>query len=183
MDKRVKKRKNGPCVRVYSEQPRPLPKDQLPLWRDVDLAVQDAQDNLNLSKADSVRKVASEIVEIYKRASITTIDSIKIVQKVNKMLQLRRNRVKNLAVDQRTGKTRDQGKWKQKRKNNQKNKVKLEEVMDSIFEVKKQVPGLEKEFYEDQLRERKFFIGPLDVSVTEDNEKKFEDEIELSAKK
>ena len=154
------KRTSGPCVRVYSEAPRPLPKNQLPLWRDVDLAIEDAKDNEHLSQKDAVVKVTNEIIEIYKKVNITTINELKIKQKVEKVLELRRNTIKNLSEKKSTGKVRDQGKWRQKKK---KNKVKLCDVQNELFEIKKAVPDIkqDQDFYLDQKTERKLFIAGL----------------------
>ena len=42
------KRKKGPHVQMYQEGPKPLPKNQLPLWRDVGLALGYATNNFSL---------------------------------------------------------------------------------------------------------------------------------------
>ena len=72
------KRKKGPHVQMYQEGPKPLPKNQLPLWRDVGLALGYATVMENKSKCEAVKDVSSEVIEIYQRASIETIDPRKI---------------------------------------------------------------------------------------------------------
>jgi hypothetical protein len=184
MGKRELKRKKGPCPRVYGEGPKPLAKNQLPLWRDIDLALEDAKDQENLSQADAIKIVSNEVIKIYKAASISTIDPKKIAQKVAKVAELRRNQIKNTAIDQRRSKVRDAGKnQKRKGKNNLRNKLKLSDVMDKLFEVKKEVPEIEKDFYRDQQEGRNMYIGPLDVSVTEQNMKEIEEQEEKFEKK
>ena len=103
-----RKGKRGNCVvtRIHSQAPRPLPRSQLPLVRDVDLALEDAVERLLVSKEEAVKTVSCDIEDIYRNASIPTIHPQKVRQKVASVLELRRNAVKNLAVDQRTGKVR-----------------------------------------------------------------------------
>ena len=61
-------RNNNAVVRIHNEAPRPLPRYQLPLYRDVDQALEDAENYLLLSRKDSVRKVVREVKDIYSRA-------------------------------------------------------------------------------------------------------------------
>ena len=90
------------------------------------------------------------MIVLYTRSSIPTINRIKFNQKVASVLELRRNHIKNVAEDSRTGKVRDQFKHRKRKKNGLTNKIKLCDVQDKIFEVKKTVPDLEMEFYKDQ---------------------------------
>ena len=156
--------------KVYSlSRPRPLPSQQLPLYRDVDLALEDAKVHKQMSPAEAVNKVTDEVINLYTRSSISTINPVKIKQKVASVLELRRNHIKNIAEDSRTGKVRDQFKHRKRKKNGLTNKIKLREVQDKIFEVKKDVPDLEMEFYKDQCGTRLLFIGPLDRKTTDEN--------------
>ena len=52
-----RKGKRGNCVvtRIHSQAPRPLPRSQLPLVRDVDLALEDAVERLLVSKEEAVK--------------------------------------------------------------------------------------------------------------------------------
>ena len=163
------KRVGGTVGKIYSETPRPLPSRQLPLYKDVDLALEDAKIHNEMNQDDAVKKVSKEVIDLYTRSSITTINPIKVNQKVASVLQLRRNHIKIIAEDSRTGKVRDQGKHRKRKKNSLTNKIKLCDVQDSIFEVKKTVPDLEKEFYSDQCGARLLFIGPLDTKITNKN--------------
>ena len=61
---------------------------------------------------------------------------------------------------------RDQGKHRKKSKNG-KYKKKLGDVLDTLFDVKTEVPDLERSFYDDQCSGRNMFIVPVDVEETE----------------
>ena len=176
-----RKGKRGNCVvtRIHSQAPRPLPRSQLPLVRDVDLALEDAVERLLVSKEEAVKTVSCDIEDIYRNASIPTIHPQKVRQKVVSVLELRRNAVKNLAVDQRTGKVRDQGVGAKKNRR----KPKMSEVAGNLFEVKSDVPELEQKFYNDQKGERKLYIGSLDKKVTENNIKVLSEEQKKKEKK
>ena len=72
--------KKGLCVHVYQEGSKPLTKNQLPLWKDVDSALEYAKEIESKSNTEAIKKVSSDISEIYQKASIVTIDPIKITQ-------------------------------------------------------------------------------------------------------
>ena len=93
---------------------------------------------------------------MYERASIPTINKKKIYQKVQKLVELKKSRVKEFQEDKRRGSATVVGKWRQKSKNG-KMKVRLQDVLCAYFPVahEKNVPPLEKEFLEDQKSDRK----------------------------
>ena len=125
----------------------------------MDLALEDAKLHIQMKPEEAVKKVSDEVIVLYTRSSIPTINRIKFNQKVASVLELRRNHIKNVAEDSRTGKVRDQFKHRKRKKNGLTNKIKLCDVQDKIFEVKKTVPDLEMEFYKDQCSDRLLFIG------------------------
>ena len=133
------------------------------------MALEDAKLHKQMKPEEAVKKVSDEVIVMYARFSIPTINPIKINQKVASVLELRRNHIKNVAEDSRTGKVRDQFKHRKRKKNGLTNKIKLCDVRDRIFEVKKTVPELEMEFYKDQCSDRLLFIEPLDKKVTNEN--------------
>ena len=71
-----------------------------------------------------------------------------------------------VGVNTATSKPRFQGKQKRKKKNG-KSKQKLSDVVDELFEVQREVPDLEREFYIDQQTTRKLFVGGVDEEATE----------------
>ena len=109
----------------------------------MDLALEDAKIHKKMKPEEAVKKVSDEVIVLYTRSSIPTINPIKINQKVASVLELRRNHIKNIAEDSRTGKVRDQFKQRKKKKNGLTNNIKLREVQDKMFEVNKTVPDLE----------------------------------------
>ena len=100
-----------------------------------------------------------------KKASIKTIHTKKILEKVRKLVEFQRLAVIDKLVDKRRGQPRNQHKRKIKHKNGAL-KVKLEDILDEVFLVKSEVPELEREFYEDQCKDRKMFIEGVDVKET-----------------
>ena len=78
---------------------------------------------------------------------------------------------------------RDQFKHRKRKKNGLTNKIKLRDVQDKIFEVKKTVPDLEMEFYKDQCSDRLLFIGPLDKKITNENKNNLTEQEATESKK
>ena len=99
----------------------------------MDLALGDAKFYKQMKPEEAVKKVSDEVIVMYTRSSIPTINPIKINQKVASVLELRRNHIKNVAEDSRTGKVRDQFKHRKRKKNGLTNKIKLCEIQDKIF--------------------------------------------------
>lgn len=127
------------------------------------------------------------MVKIYKQASIPTVAYTSIERKVRRLMSMKREKEVAEQEDKRTGKTRDQG-GKRKKKKNNKVKVKLQDVVEEIFEVKSEVPDLEKTFYEDQCGDRKVYIGNVDEEETmrlvkEASKKKKKEELAMKEKK
>ena len=135
---------------------------------------------------EAEKKIVDQIVKIYERASIPTINVLKIKQKVEKIQKLKRERMKELQVDSRRDKPTVQGKWKQTAKNGKK-KQKFGDLKDNLFDVSSSVPDLEMEFYVDQQNERKMFIDSVDKHETgkivnkikrkEEEDKRIENEV------
>ena len=115
---------------------------------------------------EACKSTEEKISQIYLKASIKTINPKKIVQKVQKLLNLKRSEELRVGVDNRTGKAKVCGKQK-KRSRNHKVKLKLGDVLNKIFDVAKEVPDREIKFYEDQQTVRKMFIGQVDQEVTQ----------------
>ena len=88
---------------AYGEAPRPLAEDKLPLYRDVGLAVEyyKVVEGLDVNEAEN--KAIDNIENIYEKASIPTIAKPLIRKKVQKIVKLRAERMKNVAIDKRTG--------------------------------------------------------------------------------
>ena len=72
---------------------------------------------------------------------------------------------------ERDSETNKKGRGKGNRRG--KAKVKLQDIMISLFDIVKndEVPECEKEFVEDQRMGRKMVIGNIDVTATKNNEK------------
>ena len=125
---------------------------------------------------EACKSTEEKISQIYLKASIKTINPKKIVQKVQKLLNLKRSEELRVGVDNRTGKAKVCGKQK-KRSRNHKVKLKLGDVLNKIFDVAKEVPDREIKFYEDQQTVRKMFIGQVDQEVTQVLNEEAEDEL------
>ena len=187
MPKKGKKRKNLRNLdSVYGEAPKPMRTDQLPTYKDVGLQVNFAAFSLNtiqfifthiyvqvqhfqengLQSCEAIKKTVEKISDIYEAASIKTIDQKTITAKVRSLLEMKRAEEKLVGVIGVTGKPRSQGKQK-RRGENGKVKQKLGDVINKLFEVQKEVPELEREFYLDQQTTRKLFIGGIDEEETE----------------
>lgn len=171
MGKRGRRSAGGKVLRqgesnVFGEVARPLPSTQLPTSKDIGLQMLQYEQFEGLTHEEAVEKTAKEVEKIYSRASIPTIANQSIRRKIRKLMQLKREKEMVAVVDQRTGKVKDQGLKRRKKKNN-KVKEKLQDIKENIFEVKTEVPELEKVFYEDQCEDRKMFIGEVDEEETE----------------
>lgn len=151
---------------VYGAPARQMRAVQLPLWRDVGLHLSDLELNCGMKRKEAVRRTAAEVANIYQAASIPTVRQDMIERKVDRLVKLKREKEKAIDVDKRTGKPRGQGKFRRK-KVNKMTKEHIEDVLDKLFEVKSEVPELEKDFYEDQKSERKLFIGTVDQEETD----------------
>ena len=114
---------------------------------------------------EACKLTGENIGNIYLAASIGTIHPQKIIQKVEKLQNLKRDEEMRAGVNHRTGKVRDQGKQKKKSRN-QKVKLKFGDVINQLFDVANEVPERERKFYEDQKTDRKMFIGKVDKEVT-----------------
>ena len=118
-----------------------------------------------LTRDEAVKTTAKKVEKLYKKSSIPTIANTSIERKIRRLMLTKREIELAELIDKRTGKNRDQGGTRQKKKNN-KVKVKLHDVVGDIFEVKTGVPDLEKTFYEDQCGARKMYIGDVDEEET-----------------
>ena len=150
---------------LYGEPARDLPKKQLPLYKDVGLQLLQLEKLQSLSRSEAVAKTAEEIKRIFNTASIPTISLKSIRTKIMKLLIMKRAHEQAEVLDKRTGKLRDQGKFRKKKGNN-KIPMKLSDVINKLFDVSSGVPELEKEFYVDQCTDRKMYIGDVDKVET-----------------
>ena len=66
----------------YRAIPTQIPSNQLPINKDVGLAIEFYKLSLNLSEKESVNKVALDIMDVYKKSYISTISQITIDQKL-----------------------------------------------------------------------------------------------------
>ena len=150
---------------VFGGCPRAMPSSQLPLWKDVGLHLEDLEKE-GMKRCEAVKKTAEKVLSIYQAATIPCLPIRSIERKIKTLLSLKRNHELAAVVDQRTGKVKDQGKRRHKKRNNRV-KVKLCDVVETLLEVKTgEVPELEREFYQDQCGSRKMVIGGLDVKET-----------------
>ena len=141
--------------------PAPLLTRKLPRVGEVALAMElyklDCKDSPKVKK-----KVAEDILNMYKKASIPTINPLKIAQKVEWVQELVKERRKDMVNDKRFNRERVMGKHRKKSGNGSK-RMKYVEVKDKLLMVAaKDIPDMEKEFYEDQLGERRMEIGGVD---------------------
>ena len=165
--KKFKRKVEDPA---YLGLPKPLPMNQLPLNKDVGLAYEEYLFN---DEEYPIHKVTDNIIEIYKRASIPTIHKKKIHNKVQNLIQMKKQKLKDLREDPRRGHASNIGKFRKKCKNG-KVKAKLEDVLNNIFAAADEanIPPLELSFYEDQKSIRKQMIWSVDVVTTKKNERK-----------
>ena len=151
---------------VYGGYPRAMPELQLPLWKDVGLHLENLEEG-GMKRLEALKKTAGKVEQIYQTSTIPCLPIRSIERKINTLLSLKRNHEVAAGVDKRTGKVKDQGKWRKKKRNNR-TKMKLSDVLETIFEVKKgEVPEIESEFYQDQCGPRKMVIGKLDIRETQ----------------
>ena len=151
---------------VFGGAPRNLPEAQLPTNKDVGLQVQELEEYEGLSRDKSIARTVQKVEKLYRKASIPTIAKTSIVRKVKKLMEMKRAKENAELIDKRSGKKRDQGTHRKKKKNH-KVKDKIEDIKDKIFDVKSEVPELEKVFYKDQCEGRKMYIGEVDKEETD----------------
>ena len=153
--------------------PAPLLTRKLPRVGEVALAMELYKLDCKDSPKEAKKKVAEDILNMYKKASIPTINPLKIAQKVEWVQELVKERRKDMVNDKRFNRERVMGKHR-KKSGNGKKKMKYVEVKDELVKVAaKDIPEMEKEFYTDQLGERKMEIGSTDL-VEERKNKKLE---------
>ena len=151
---------------VFGGYPRGMSELQLPLWKDVGLHLENLEEG-GMARPEALKKTAEKVGQIYQGASINCLPINSILRKVKTLLSLKRNHEIASVVDKRTGKVRDQGKRRRRKKGNNKCTQKLSDVAGTIFEVKLgEVPEIEMEFYQDQCGPRKMVIGKLDTEET-----------------
>ena len=151
---------------VFGGYPRGMSELQLPLWKDVGLHLENLEEG-GMTRPEALKKTAEKVGQIYQGASINCLPINSILRKVKTLLSLKRNHEIASVVDKRTGKVRDQGKRRRRKKGNNKCTQKLSDVAGTIFEVKLgEVPEIEMEFYQDQCGPRKMVIGKLDTEET-----------------
>ena len=146
---------------------------QLPTWRDVVLGLENKTEVEEREEKEAVKEVSEKTKNIYNLASIPTISNQQIVVKVKRAVKLKKERFEELRKDKRSGEIRVQGKYKQGHVKTRgrgtkrgKEKERLVELLDKLFDVAKDVPEQEKEFYEDQKSARKMVIGDWTQSLT-----------------
>ena len=153
--------------------PAPLLTRKLPRVGEVALAMEHYKLVDKDSSEEAKKKVAEYIMTVYMNASIPTINPLKVVQKVGWVQELVKERRKDMVNDKRFDRERVMGKHR-KKSGNGKKKMKYVEVKDELVKVAaKDIPEMEKEFYTDQLGERKMEIGSIDL-VEERKKKKLE---------
>ena len=153
--------------------PAPLLTRKLPRVGEVALAMEYCKLMNKDSVKEAKKKVAEDIMTVYMNASIPTINPLKVVQKVGWVQELVKERRKDMVNDKRFDRERVMGKHR-KKSGNGKKKMKYVEVKDELMKVAaKDIPEMEKEFYTDQLGERKMEIGSIDL-VEERKKKKLE---------
>ena len=85
--------------------------------------------------SEAIKKTGEKVEKIYKAASIKTKNFVKLTQKIETLLVMKREKQKVESVDSRSGNVRYQGKHRKKSKNG-KYKKKLGDVLDTLFDVK-----------------------------------------------
>jgi hypothetical protein len=150
--------------------PKEMRENQLPLIKDVGLH-EEKLELTGMSRPEAVQKTAEKVETIYQTASIPCLPNRSIQRKVKKLLVLKREREQETVKHKKSGKVKCQGKFARKKRNN-KFKQKLGDVLEKIFDVKTEIPDLEKKFDEDQCNERKMIIGSLDIKETKRREAK-----------
>ena len=153
---------------VFGGVPIRMKENQLPLVEDVGLHMEKLELE-GVNRSEAIRQTAEKIESIYQQASIPCLNHRSIERKVKRLLDLKRGKEMVDRVDKRSGKLKDQGKFRRKKGNN-KLKQKLDDVLGEIFDVKTDVPEIERDFYEDQCSDRRMIIGSLDLKETKKRE-------------
>ena len=175
MNSGTKKRRNkptsqGPTLRpvpdsAYEGHPAELPTKQLPLYKDVGLAIE--MFKLTNPTSNPTKLVTDNILKVYEKASIPTLAYDTVYNKVKNLEAMKKVRLHQLVVDKRSGKC-VQGKFRKKSKNG-KVKVQLQDVLDQLFPVADvdNIPEIEKEFFNEQKTSHLMEIGGVDLEETE----------------
>ena len=151
---------------VFGGYPRAMPELQLPLWKDVGLHLENLEEG-GMKRPEALKRTGGKVDQIYQTSTIPCLPIRSIERKIKTLISLKRNHEVAADVDKRTGKVKDQGKWRKKNRNNR-TKMKLSDLVETIFEVKKgEVPEIERQFYQDQCGPRKMVIGKLDIKETQ----------------
>ena len=172
----TKKRRNkppshGPKLRpvpdlAYEGLPAELPTKQLPLYKDVGLAIE--MFKATNPTCNPTKLVTDNIIQVYEKASIPTLAYATVYNKVKNLEAMKNVRMKQLVFDKRRGAVITQGKFRKKSKNG-KVKVQLQDVLNKLFPVadENNIPDIEREFFEEQKTSRLMVIGGVDVVETE----------------
>ena len=171
-----KKRRNmsrdkGPRLRpvpdsAYAGLRSDLPTTKLPLYRDVGLAMEFYK--ITNSTCNPIKMVTDMILQVYDKASIPTLAYDTVFNKVSNLEALKKVRLKELVFNKTRKTANNSGKFRNKSKNG-KVKVKLQDVLDKLFPAadEKNIPEIEKEFYEEQKSTHLMEIGGVDLVETE----------------
>ena len=79
---------------AFEGRPDPLPKNQHPNYQEVGLALEWAKLECG-SESDAVTLVTKDLVDLYARASVSTINQNKIREKVKQVMELKKKRMDN----------------------------------------------------------------------------------------
>ena len=156
---------------AFEGRPDPLPKNQLPNYQEVGLALEWAKLECG-SESDAVTSVTKDLVDLYARASVLTINTNKIREKVKQVMELKKKRMKELVVNKRRDHVTVLGKWK--KKNRGIPKPFLQDILKKHFHVasEKDVDARDMEFLKDQQGPRMMMIGNIDKKATNRNIRK-----------
>ena len=116
--------------------------------------------------------MTKDLVDLYARASVPTINTNKLREKVKQVMELKKKRMKELVVDKRRDHVTVIGKWK--KKNRGIPKLRLQDILKKHFHVasEKDVDARDMEFLKDQQGPRMMVIGNIDKKVTNRNIRK-----------
>ena len=175
---------------AFGGETKEISERKLPTWRNVVLGLENKTEVEEWGEKEAVKAVSEKIKKVYNLASIPTISNQQIDAKVKRAVQLKKERFIELRKDKRSGEKRVQGKFKQGHGKTRgrgtkqgKGKERLVELLDKLFDVAKDVPEQEKEFYEDQKTVRKMVIGRLDIEFNREENRRIAVENEKEAKK
>ena len=156
---------------AYGDFPKCMEENKLPLFKDAGLEVEYRKKVEGETEAEAVINVTQHVELIYEKASIPTISSPKVKLQIQKVVKLRKEKMKHVGINKKTGKLWDQGKYRQhKIKNIKRNKLKLCDVENTLVPAAKlPIQELEKEFFKDQNEDRKLVIGKIDEFQTKKN--------------